>query len=114
MYLYLALHGSYGIFWVIKDIVFPDARFMAKASIGSCLLCFIFLTGYWLIPVPLAAGYGINNPSSERIIFLIILYVAGLILMLGSDYQKYVTLKVKKGLISSGFFKYSRNPNYLG
>jgi len=23
-YLQLALHGSYGIFWVMKDVMFPD------------------------------------------------------------------------------------------
>lgn len=26
MYIYLLLHGSYGIFWIIKDHYFPDAR----------------------------------------------------------------------------------------
>jgi hypothetical protein len=27
MYLYLCLHGSYGMFWVLKDLTFPDPRF---------------------------------------------------------------------------------------
>jgi len=63
MYLYLFLHGTYGFCWIIKDLTFPDARFMQKASIGSCILVFLFLVGYWAIPYPLAAGYGINNPS---------------------------------------------------
>lgn len=41
--------------------------------------------------------------------------------MMGSDYQKTTTLRKRKGkgtfylgLISDGFFKYTRNPNYLG
>ena len=34
--------------------------------------------------------------------------------MLLSDSQKFYTLKYKKGLISDGLMKYSRNPNYLG
>jgi protein-S-isoprenylcysteine O-methyltransferase Ste14 len=34
--------------------------------------------------------------------------------MLLSDSQKYYTLKYKKGLISDGMMKYTRNPNYLG
>ena len=114
MYLYLTLHGSYGIAWILKDVIFPDGRFMAKASIGSNVLCFLFLCGYWMISVPLAAGYGINEPSKERIVFLVVLYVLGLVLMLGSDYQKAIRLKKQPGLISDGFFKYSRNPNYLG
>jgi steroid 5-alpha reductase family enzyme len=34
--------------------------------------------------------------------------------MLLADSQKYYTLKYKKGLISDGVMKYTRNPNYLG
>lgn len=34
--------------------------------------------------------------------------------MIGSDAQKYFTLRIKKGLINDGFFKQTRNPNYLG
>ena len=34
--------------------------------------------------------------------------------MLLADSQKYYTLKYKKGLISDGQMKYTRNPNYLG
>jgi len=121
MYLYLFLHGSYGIFWVLKDIFFPDPRFKSQSSIGSLILIFSFLTLYWLIPVPLAAGLGVTEPSTARIILLIVMYISGLILMLGSDYQKYQALKRKPGrceyylgLISDGFFTKTRNPNYLG
>jgi hypothetical protein len=31
-----------------------------------------------------------------------------------SDLQKYYVIKYKKGLITDGFFKMTRNPNYLG
>lgn len=34
--------------------------------------------------------------------------------MLLADSQKFYTLKYKKGLISDGLMKYTRNPNYLG
>ena len=34
--------------------------------------------------------------------------------MIGSDVQKNATLKKRKGLISDGYFKITRNPNYLG
>ena len=98
MYLYLCLHGSYGILWVLKDIFFPDFKFNVQARIGSCITAFLFLTLYWLIPLPMAAGYGINNPSTARIIFLVCLYITGLVLMLGSDYQKYQALKKKPGI----------------
>ena len=93
MVLYFFLHGSYGVFWVMKDIAFPDQKWDKPARVGSSLLAFLFLTLYWLIPVPMAAGYGINEPSFARIVFLISIYVTGLILMLGSDYQKYHALQ---------------------
>ena len=98
MYLYLFLHGSYGILWVVKDITFPDFKFNVMAKLGSCIGSFLFLTLYWMIPVPLVVGYGINEPSKERIIFLVALYLSGLVLMLGSDYQKYYALKKKPGI----------------
>jgi hypothetical protein len=60
MYLYLFLHGTYGICWVIKDFSFPDARTMQKGSIGSQIVLSIILIAYWMIPLPLAAGYGIR------------------------------------------------------
>ncbi len=31
-----------------------------------------------------------------------------------SDAQKYFFLKLKKGLLIDGMYKYTRNPNYLG
>jgi protein-S-isoprenylcysteine O-methyltransferase Ste14 len=34
--------------------------------------------------------------------------------MIGSDAQKTFTLQYKKGLIDSGYFERTRNPNYLG
>ena len=38
----------------------------------------------------------------------------GICLMIGSDAQKFIQLKYKKGLVNDGFFTLTRNPNYLG
>ena len=114
MCLYFCLHGSYGLLWVLKDIYFPDIRALKKATLGSHILLCVLLFGYWCIPVPLAMGYGTVNPSIGWIVSLVVMYLTGLVLMLGSDYQKYCTLKKRKGLITTLFFKLSRNPNYLG
>ena len=32
-YLYLALHGSYGMIWLLKDFTFPDGSFQRKVCI---------------------------------------------------------------------------------
>jgi hypothetical protein len=97
MYFYVVLHGSYGIAWIVKDIIFPDRKLMEKHSIASNIGLFIFLACYWTIPIPLAAGYGITHPSLERIIAVILMFIMGLTLMLGSDYQKAIRLKQKPG-----------------
>ena len=34
--------------------------------------------------------------------------------MLGTDAQKYFQLRERRGLINDGYFKWTRNPNYVG
>jgi hypothetical protein len=84
--------------------------------LGACLI-----TSFW----PLL-GYGsyllcsrqtspeAQWPSHERIFLTLLVYVFGIVLMMGSDGQKHFVLKYRKGLISDGFFSWSRNTNYLG
>jgi len=43
-----------------------------------------------------------------------LLYIFGVVLMLGTDAQKYFVLKERRGLITHGFNALSRNTNYLG
>jgi fatty acid desaturase len=95
--LYLCLHGSYGLAWLVKDLTFPDARFKQKASPGSNFLAFLFLCAYWLVPIPLAAGYGVSEPSLPRMAAIVLLYLGGLALMLVSDHQKTTKLRERPG-----------------
>lgn len=99
MWVYLFLHGTYGFAWLTKDILFPDATFKQKGTLGSLILASIFLGLYWCIPVPLAAGLGVHNPPMARIVLVVSMYLFGLYLMMGSDYQKTTTLAKKKGKI---------------
>lgn len=99
MWVYLFLHGTYGFAWVWKDIYFPDTTFKQKGTLGSLVLLFTFLSLYWFIPVPLASGHGVHSPPLVRIILVVSMYLFGLYLMLGSDYQKNTTLAKKKGKI---------------
>lgn len=97
MWLYLFLHGTYGVCWLIKDFWFTDARLLQRGSVGSQCVLFALLASYWMIPLPLAAGYGIAQPSLARAALLVLLYASGVILMMGADYQKTSTLRRKKG-----------------
>lgn len=99
MYLYLALHGSYGIIWILKDAFFPDKSFDNKATFGSLAVVTFLLIMYWMMPVFIASGIAIQNPSNIRVATAVFIYAIGAVLMIGSDGQKNFMLKYRKGRI---------------
>ena len=111
-WIYLALHGTYGILWLIKDSLYPDRQWEQEVSIATGIFTFIFLGAYWVAPFILISS-GVE-PSAPLISATIAINIFGVFLHYGSDAQKYFTLKYKSGLITEGFFSRSRNPNYLG
>ena len=51
-WVYLGLHGSYGIIWLIKDVAMPDPRWQARSTLGGGLMAFVLVLGpYWFAPV---------------------------------------------------------------
>ena len=113
-YIYLSLHGSYGIIWVLKDITFPDKSMHVKTCfIPACALISLLLL-YWGMGLEMMIGLGIQDPSNIRIFICFIFYSFGLVLMLCTDLQKYLILKNKKGLINNYFLAWNRNTNFLG
>jgi protein-S-isoprenylcysteine O-methyltransferase Ste14 len=111
-WIYLALHGTYGIMWLIKDSLYPDRQWEKEVTFGAGLVIFVFLISYWVAPFLLISSR--VQPSAPLIAMAIATNLFGVFLHYGSDAQKYFTLKYQKGLITEGFFSRSRNPNYLG
>ena len=111
-WIYLSLHGTYGILWLLKERIFPDPYFKEEINIPTSIIGFIFLGSYWVAPFILISSQ-IVAPN-EIIALSISLNILGVFLHFASDAQKYFTLKVKKKLIDDGFFKNIRNTNYLG
>ena len=111
-YVYLALHGTYGLLWLLKEKIFPDPYFKEKISFLSALTGFIFLGTYWVAPYILIS----SQKSVPNIVIAasISINIIGVFLHFASDAQKYFSLKLKKDLIKEGFFKNIRNTNYLG
>jgi protein-S-isoprenylcysteine O-methyltransferase Ste14 len=110
---YLALHGSYGLIWLLKDLVMPDARWQRRITFGGAFLSFALVLGpYWLAPILLV------RDRTEQPAWLLagaaIAYAIGVVLMMVSDAQKHFTLAERRGLITTGFFARVRHPNYLG
>lgn len=112
-WVYLGLHGTYGYCWLLKDFGFRDHRLDQKVSIGGALMLYVIIgVPYWIIPwlfmtQPLATT-GID------LFFAIAVHTLGVVMMIAGDCQRHFTLKYRRGLITDGMFRYTRNPNYLG
>ena len=120
------IHSAYGIFWIWKDVHFPDTNWQKPATFGSFLLVFLALAPLYLTPMVFLASS--QNPETTILpeleifkargwIFVsITFYIFGIFLHFTSDCQKYFQLKYQKprSLITDGMFSYSRSPNYLG
>lgn len=113
-WVYTSLHGSYGLLWLLKDLVFPDKYWKTRVNILALAIMLAYLVCYEAIGFLMMSRIADNNPSSERIFFSIVMYVFGIILMMCTDLQKYITLKYKKGLINEMFLANNRNTNYFG
>ena len=121
-YIYLSLHGTYGILWIIKDNIFPDLNYNKNITISSALLSIITVLGpYWVSPYLIIKNFNIASPY--KICSCISLHTLGCVTMMASDTQKFFVIKEywklnqdrdKKILIRDGWFKKSRNINYLG
>ena len=114
---YLALHGGYGINWLIKDLLFPDAKWQHRTTILAGILGAAGLALYWLAGWLIISGHTSMDyplPQSIWISLCILICLLGSIIMTAADVQKYCTLKLRKGLITDGMFKHIRHPNYLG
>ncbi len=111
-FVYLALHGTYGLLWLLKEKIFPDPYFKEKVNFLTSVTGFIFLGSYWVAPYILIS----SQKSVPNIVIAasISINIIGVFLHFASDCQKYFSLKLKKDLIKEGFFKNVRNTNYLG
>jgi len=118
VWVYLAMHGSYGIVWLIKDVAFPDPNWQKKITVGGAINAFLFVLGpYWLFGWLLIAKVSQPDyPVSEYAWYCLCmsLCILGSVIMIAADAQKFYTLRIKRGLITDGMYRYIRHPNYLG
>ena len=106
-WVYLALHGSYGFLWLMKDRLYPDKKWEEDVSIPYAVLVFVALGMYWIAPFILISQH--KTPGNMLIAGAVALNMFGMVLHFGSDAQKYFTLHARPGLITDGFFE-CRNP----
>lgn len=116
-WVYLAMHGSYGLAWLIKDLTFPDANWQRRITIAGGLCGFSVLVLYWSFGWLLISGHSQPDyplPDAAWFCLCISLCMVGSVIMVAADAQKHFTLRLRRGLITDGMFRYVRHPNYLG
>ena len=113
IFIYLALHGTYGILWILKSNIFPDKQWESKCSIWYGLLIWFGLSLYWIAPY-IIINHNIQSPN-WYIAMCISMYVLGIFLHFTSDMQKFIQLyHTPNNLITDVMFSKIRNINYLG
>jgi protein-S-isoprenylcysteine O-methyltransferase Ste14 len=113
-WVYLGLHGSYGLLWALKSRIFPDRSWERPAGLFyGVFVIWGALTLYWLpawLVTARQAPLPLWLPAA-----CIALYAAGVFLHFAADMQKHTRLNTAPGyLISDGLFARVRNPNYFG
>jgi protein-S-isoprenylcysteine O-methyltransferase Ste14 len=112
-FVYLALHGTYAMLWLMKEEMYPDARFEQSVPLHIGLFAvFLPLAGYYLAPYLLISRHVQLYPWVVAL--AISIYTFGIFSHYVGDAQKFYTLRLRKGLIEDGLFARTRNPNYLG
>ena len=118
-WIYLALHGSYGLMWILKSKIFPDNSWEQTCSIWYGLYIWSGLSLYWISPWIILTGYfnsGIPLATSPHYLGMcIFMFSIGVFFHFSADMQKHSYLKLKPGvLITDGMMKRCRNTNYFG
>jgi protein-S-isoprenylcysteine O-methyltransferase Ste14 len=117
-WIYLAMHGSYGLVWMLKDLAFPDPAWQKRVTVGGGINSFLAVLGwYWVFGWLLISGVSRPRyplPDHAWFAVCISLCILGSAIMVAADAQKYFTLRLRRQLITDGLYRYVRHPNYLG
>lgn len=113
-YLYLSLHGSYGLIWLIKDYYYPDKSFEDKIGYPFIIIISILLLLYFTSGILIIIGVGENNPNQIHVFLCFLIYSIGIFLVVACDIHKNAILLYKQGLITSGIMENNRNSNFFG
>ena len=112
-WIYLAIHGSYGIMWVLKSAIFPDKTWEEKCSIWYGLYIWGGLSMYWISPW-IIMSFPVEN-SPIYLGFIVTLFALGVFFHYAADMQKHAHLRLNPGnLITDGLMAKCRNTNYFG
>ena len=114
VWIYLALHGTYTVCWLIKSRLFPDQSWEGYVPARRGLAIFLGLNLYLLVPWLIVSGHA-QTPAPWFVGVCIAMSAFGIFWVFTSDMQKATSLRLRPGtLITEGLWSVVRNPNYFG
>jgi protein-S-isoprenylcysteine O-methyltransferase Ste14/uncharacterized protein YndB with AHSA1/START domain len=110
---YLALHVSYCVWYLLKQIILRETIFRERDSALELVMVVGMVGVFYALPGWLA----FRNPTPVTNLELaasVPLFFFGSVINTGADVQKITALRLRSGLITDGFWALSRNINYFG
>jgi hypothetical protein len=127
----MVTHSLYGLFWVFKDVFFPDNGWNKPMSPVGFIVIFSWPLGTYYMDMYCLVTSSASSDSPSALCPLpafasgdeptilaagLTFYIVGIFYTFGADLQSNVQLKYQqpRRLITDGFFAHTRNPNYFG
>lgn len=114
--IYLCLHISYLLWWLLEQWVFPQRRqiiFNEPIGVVGFILALLFIGILYTLPAYLA----FTNPLPLSMIAATIalpMYIFGTLINAVADVQKLTAKQYGASLVSDNIWRFSRNINYFG
>jgi protein-S-isoprenylcysteine O-methyltransferase Ste14 len=113
--IYLCLHVSYCLWWLLEQWLFPQRRqiFSEPVGIGGFILSLLFVGIIYSLPGYLA----FTNPvplSAIATAVALPLYIFGTLINATADIQKLTAKQYGAELVCDNIWRFSRNINYFG
>ncbi|WP_017318140.1 DUF1295 domain-containing protein [Mastigocladopsis repens] len=113
--IYLCLHISYCLWWLVEQWLFPQRQQIFNQRMGAFGLLFTLLSVGIFYSLP---GYlAFVNPvplSMTTTAVALSLYIFGSLINATADVQKLTAKQFGAGLVRDGIWRFSRNINYFG
>ncbi|MEL7039543.1 MAG: DUF1295 domain-containing protein [Cyanobacteria bacterium J06592_8] len=113
--IYLCLHISYCIWWLVEQWFYPKRREMFNEPVGVLEFAFILLYVGFVYTLP---GYlAFVNPEPISMITIAIaipFYIFGSLINASADVQKLTAKEFGAGLVKDNIWRFYRNVNYFG
>jgi protein-S-isoprenylcysteine O-methyltransferase Ste14 len=114
--LYLCLHISYCLWWLVEQWFYPLRRqqmFSESVGVGGLVSALLIVGVFYALPGYLA--FTNPEPISLPIVAVALpLFIFGSLINASADIQKLTAKQYGAGLVRDGIWRFSRNINYFG